>query len=71
MEFKMRILMPNETLKGFHPLIKQDDNPHDQWNWRTHPFPYLGHLDEVFELDRYLFRPFDFYILLVHLNYFK
>jgi hypothetical protein len=22
MEFRMRILMPNETLKGFHPLIK-------------------------------------------------
>jgi len=29
MEFKMKILMPNETLRGFHLPIKHDDNPHD------------------------------------------
>jgi hypothetical protein len=27
MEFRMRILMPNETLKRFHSPIKLDDSP--------------------------------------------
>ncbi len=67
----MKILVPNETLRGFHPLIKYDDNPLDQWNWSTHPFLYLGHLDEVFEFDPYSFHPFGFHILLLHPNYFK
>jgi hypothetical protein len=34
MKFKMGIFMPNktlkETLKGFYPPIKYDDNAHDQ-----------------------------------------
>jgi hypothetical protein len=47
----MKIFMPNETLKGFHLPIKYDDNPHDQWNWTTHPCPYLGHLDGVLKFD--------------------
>jgi hypothetical protein len=47
----MIIHVPNETLKRFHTLIKYDDNPHDQWNWRTHHFPYLKHLDGVLEFD--------------------
>jgi hypothetical protein len=42
--------MPNETLRRFHFSIKLGDNPDDQWNWRTHPLPNLGHFDEVFEL---------------------
>jgi hypothetical protein len=67
----MRILVPNETLKGFHPIIKYDDNPHGQWNWRTHPFPYLGHLDGVLQLDHCQFCSFDFNILLFHPNYSK
>ncbi len=71
MEFRMRILVPNETLSMFHPPIKKNDNPHDQWNRRTHLFPYLGHLDEVLEFDPYPFRLFDFHILLFHLNNFK
>jgi hypothetical protein len=49
----MRIFMLNGTLRGFHPLIKYDDNPHDQWNWRTHHFLYLGHLDVVLEVNPY------------------
>jgi hypothetical protein len=32
MEFRMKILVLNETLRGFHPPIKLADNPHDQWN---------------------------------------
>jgi hypothetical protein len=71
MEFRMRIFIPNETLKGFHPPIKYDDNLYDQWNWRTHPFLYFGHFDEFFELDCYSFGLFDFHILLLYLNYFK
>jgi hypothetical protein len=50
MEFRMRILMPNETLRRFHYPIKLDDNPNDQWNWKTHPLPNLGHLDGALEL---------------------
>ncbi len=65
----MRILMPNETERRFHPPIKYDDNPHDQWNWRIHPFPYPGHLDGVLELHHCQFRLFDFNILLLHPNY--
>jgi hypothetical protein len=67
----MKIIVRNETLKRFHPLIKYDDNPHDQCNWRTHHFPYFGHLDGVIEFHHYQFRPFDFNILLLHPNYFK
>jgi hypothetical protein len=59
--------MPNETLKRFHPQIKKDDNLHDQWNWKTHPFSHLGHLDRVFEFNHCQFCPFDFNILF-HLN---
>ncbi len=71
MEFKMKIFVPNETLRRFHLLIKNDDNFHDQWSWRTHPFPYLGYLDEVLELDSYPFRSINFHILFLHPNYFK
>jgi hypothetical protein len=67
----MKIIVPNETLRGFHLPIKYDDNPHDQWDWKTHPFSYLGYFDEVFEFDPYPFRPFNFHILLLHFNYFK
>jgi hypothetical protein len=71
MDFRMRIIVPNETLRRFHPPIKWDDNPHDQWDWRTHPFPFLEYFHEVLELNAYPFHPFDFHILLLHLNYFK
>jgi hypothetical protein len=64
-------LMPNETLKKFHSPIKLDDNPNDQWNWKTHHLPNLGHLDGVLELHHDQFRPFQFNILLLHFNYSK
>jgi hypothetical protein len=53
MEFMMKILVPNETLKGFHLPFKYNDNPHDQWNCNIHHFPYFGHLDGVFELHHF------------------
>jgi hypothetical protein len=71
MEFRMRILMPNETLRRFHSLIKLDDNPNDQWNWKTHPLLNFGHLDGVLELHHDQFCPFHFNILLLHPNYSK
>jgi hypothetical protein len=71
MEFRMKILMLNETLKRFHSPIKLDDNPNDEWNWRTHPLPNLGHFDGVLELHHDQFCPFDFNILLLHPNYFE
>ncbi len=71
MEFRMRILMLNEALRRFHSLIKLDDNPNDQWNWKIHPLPNLGHLDGVLELHHDQFRPFDFNILLLHPSYSK
>jgi hypothetical protein len=71
MEFRMRIHVPNETLRRFHPPIKYDDNLFDQWNWKIHPFPYLGHLDGVLEFDHCQFHLFDFNFLLLHVNYFK
>jgi len=46
-EIRMRILGPNETQEIFHPPIKEDDNPHELWDCRIHPPPYLGYLDEV------------------------
>jgi hypothetical protein len=46
-------------------------NPHDQWNWKTHPFPYLGQLDGVFELNHCQFRLVHFNILLLHPSYSK
>jgi hypothetical protein len=71
MEFRMRILMPNEILKMLYSLIKLDDNPNDEWNWKTHPLPNLGHLDGVLEFHHDQFRMFDFNILHLHPNYFK
>jgi hypothetical protein len=71
MEFRMKFFVLNETIKGFHLPIKWYNNPHDQWNWRIHHFPYLGHLDEVIEFDPYPFCLFDFHILFLHPNYFK
>jgi hypothetical protein len=71
MDFGMRILMPNETLRRFHSPNKLDDNPNDQWNWRTNPLPNLEQLDGVLELHHDQFRPFDFNILLLHPNYSK
>jgi hypothetical protein len=71
MGFRMRIPRPNETLKKIPSPIKLDDNPYDQWNWKTHPFPYLRHLDGALELHHCRFHPFDFNILLLHPNYFK
>jgi hypothetical protein len=71
MDFRMKILMPNETLKRFHLPIKYDDNPHDQWDCRTHPFLYSGYFDEGFEVDLYPFCSFEPHILLLHPNYFK
>jgi len=46
----MRIPRPNETLKKFFSPIKYNDNPHDQRNWKIHPFPYFKHLDGALEL---------------------
>jgi hypothetical protein len=47
----------------------EDENPHDQRNWKIHPFPYLGHLDGIFELHHDQFPPFNFNILLFHPKY--
>jgi hypothetical protein len=71
MEFRMRILMLNERLRRFHSPIKLDDNPNDQWNWRTHPPPNLGHFDGFLKLHHDQFRPFHFNILLLHPNFSK
>jgi hypothetical protein len=72
MEFRVRILMPNETLRRFHSPINYENNPHDQWNWRTHHFLHLGHLDGVLEFNlanfvRLTLTPY-FFILIILSN---
>jgi len=67
----MKIIVFNETLKGFHSPIKYDDNLHDQWNLRIHLFPYFEHLDGVLKFNHCQICLFDFNILLFHPNYFK
>ncbi len=65
----MKIFVPDEILRSFDLLIKQDDNPHDQWNLRIQLFPYLGYLDGVLEFDHCQICLFDFNILFLHPNY--
>jgi len=72
MEFRIRIFVPNETLRGFHPPNKYDDNPHDNGIEGLIFFPILdilmGFLNSIIVNSIYLTLTSYFFILIILSN---